>query len=119
MANVNLSDPIFQGEGKWFPFELVDEAGAAIDLSTATFVFQVKQALDDPEPLFSATEFDVSEAGVGKVKANLPASQTIGMAEGAYYAQLLTVIEPDTDVDISDLVKFKIKKPVVAAGGGA
>lgn len=111
---ITIADPIFQGEGKWFPFLLRDAAGTPIDLSQATFVFHVKETIDDTVPLFEATDFDTTDAANGVVKANLPASQTLLMSEGSYLGQLLTVISPDTDVDISDLVKFKVKKAVVA-----
>jgi hypothetical protein len=115
MSTISISDPIYQGEGKWFPFLIVDGEGNPINLATATFMFHIKQSVDDPVPLYAATQFDITEAGVGIIKANLPAAQTLLMAEGTYLAQLLTVITSDTDVDISDLVKFKIKKPVVEA----
>ena len=115
MSTISISDPIFQGEGKWFSFLVVDGDDAPIDLSMATFSFQIKQSVDDLLPLYTATEFDITEANIGKVLANLPATQTSIMPVGTYYAQLLATIVADTDVDISDLVKFKIKKPVVEA----
>lgn len=115
MGNISLSDPIYQGEGKWFPFEIVDEAGVPIPLTGANFVFQVKQAVTDAAPIFTGVDFDLSGILDGIVKVNLPASQTVQMEEGAYLAQLLVELAPDTDVDISDMVKFKIKKPVVEA----
>jgi hypothetical protein len=110
-----IADPIFQGEGKWFQFALVDENGTAIDVSTASFGFQVRQNIGDAAPLFSATEFDITQAALGIVKANLPATQTLLMTAGTYYCQLLTTMTADTDVDISDYVKFKVKVPVVEA----
>ena len=115
MSTISISDPIYQGEGKWFSFLVVDGDDVAIDLSTATFIFQIKQSIDDLLPLYTSVEYDVSNASIGEVKANLPATQTLTMAVGTYYAQLLASIVPDTDVDISDMVKFKIKKPIVEA----
>jgi hypothetical protein len=111
----SIADPIYQGEGKWFKFTVIDSDGGLADLSTATFVFQVRQSVDDVSPVFEGTDYDDTDKAVGVIKVNLPASQTVLMEPGTYFAQLLTVIDADTDVDISDMVKFKIKKPVVVA----
>jgi hypothetical protein len=111
----SISEPIYQGEGKWFKFTLTDSLGGLIDLSTATFSFQVRQSVDDISPIFEGIDFDDTDKAIGIIKVNLPASQTLLMEPGTYLAQLLTVLTADTDVDISELVKFKIKKPVVSA----
>ncbi len=115
MGVTNIAEPIYQGEGKWFAFTIVDENGSPINLVGCTTVFQVRQSASDPDPLFTAVDYDVTGAAQGIIKANLPATQTLLMAEGSYFGQLLVVIVANTDVDISDMVKFKIKKPVVEA----
>ena len=115
MADPVQVDGIYQGEGKWFSFLVVDEAGDPIDLSAATFTFQVKASVDDVAVVFEADTWELSGVANGVVKASLPATQTLLMTPGTYYAQLLTILQADTDVDISSMVKFFIRKPVVAA----
>lgn len=115
MATTVIADPIYMGEGKWFKFTVTDEEGVAIDLSTATKIFHIKESVDDLLPLFVATEWDVTNAATGIIKANLPATETLQMEEKSYYGQLLIVLTADTDVDISQLIRFKIKKALVIA----
>jgi hypothetical protein len=110
-------DPIYQGASKWFSFAFVDDTGSPIDLTGASFAFQIRQTVGDVEPVYSSNEFDDAGALEGEVKANLPASQTALMEVGTYYGQLLAVVTQDSDVLISDMVKFKIKQPVVSASG--
>ena len=108
-----ISDPVYQGEGKWFTFTVTDEAGVPLDLSPSTFKFQVKASVDSAVLLFEAVHWDYTDLALGIVRANLPASQTLLMAPGTYYGQLLIVLVADKDVDISQIIKFKIKKPLV------
>lgn len=115
MPTTIITDPIYMGEGKWFKFTVTDEDGVAIDLSTATHIFHIKETIDDLVPLFTASDWDTTDASNGIIKANLPASETINMEEKSYIGQLLLILTADTDVDISQIIKFKIKKAVVAA----
>lgn len=115
MPTTVITDPIYMGEGKWFKFTVIDEDGVAIDLSTATKIFHIKEAVADILPFYVATEWDITNAAIGIIKANLPASITLTMEEKSYYGQLLIVLTADTDVDISQLIKFKIKQALVVA----
>src|SRR5512135_1577004 len=107
-----LGDPIYVGEGKWFKFT-IELNGVAVDLSSATFAFNVKTQLTDTVFVFQAAEadFDKLEVVSGIIRVNLPASVTAVMAPGTYWAELTTTLFADTDVD-KKLAKFKIKQGV-------
>lgn len=107
-----LGDPIYQGEGKWFKFT-IELDDVAVDLSTATFAFSIKQNLSDTVFVFEAeaADFDDSLVATGIIRVNLPATTSLTMDAGTYWAELTTTLVADTDVD-KKLVKFKIKQAV-------
>lgn len=113
MSTTTIEEPIYQGEGKWFKFTLVDDDALAIDLSAASFIFHIRESVDDVSPIFTASNWDIASAASGIVRANIPATFTTTLAEGTYYAQLMTTLTTSTDVDISQIIKFKVKKAYV------
>jgi hypothetical protein len=111
-----ISDPIYQGEGKWFKFTLTrDDVVIDLDALSATFDFYVKSLLTDTVYVYEAPSeaFDLSNTATGIVRVNIPASVTEIMAVGTYYGQLVSVLVTDTDVDLSQLVKFRIKQGIL------
>ena len=111
---VVIENPIYRGEGKWFKFTLSRD-GAPMDLSTSTFGFFVKNLLTASEYAYKAPHeaFDTTNLDTGIVRVNMPASATITMTSGTYFAQLQTTRTVDTDVDLTQLIKFKLKDGAV------
>jgi hypothetical protein len=113
-----ITDPIYQGEGKWFKFTLTrNESAIDLDALGATFTFFVKASLSDVVYAYEAPSeaFDLTNSNVGIVRVNIPASITSVLAAGAYFGQLKSILVADLDVDLSQIIKFKIKTPVVSA----
>lgn len=114
MTDVNTTTvlpDIFQGEGKWFKFTYTRD-GVVLDLTGATFSFQVRKNTEEAV-VFEGVTFDETQEALGIVRVNLPATTTALMDVDTYYGQMEVILTADTDVDKSQFVKFKIKKPIV------
>jgi len=104
-----FSDPIYQGEGKWFKFTVTLD-GVVVSLTTATFSFVIKQLITDAATLWQASNFDTSLAANGIVRVNFPASASAALTpEYSYFGELTTTLFSNTDVD-KKIVKFKLKR---------
>jgi hypothetical protein len=101
---------IKRGEGKNIQFTITRN-NAVIDLSLATFRFVVKENYEATTYLIEKTngDFDKSQASVGVVIVNISATDS-DIAAGNYFAELITIITADTDVDKSTEISFEIEK---------
>lgn len=106
---------IKQGEGKWFVFD-VSENGRAVSLAAATLLMAIKTNMEDSSYLYSVEtdSFDRTEAASGRVRANLPASETSTMDPGLYRGEFKATLVADTDVDKSETFLLRILPAVTA-----
>ena len=102
------------GEGKWLTFTITRN-GEILDLSSATLKLGVKESYDDTSYLIEkdTADFDVSQAALGIVAANITATDSAALSAGNYLLELRTIITADTDVDKSDTYILRIERSVI------
>jgi len=110
MAN---SIKLKQGEGKSVNFHITK---GGVDVSNATFTFEVKEKADDTTPVLSKADndFDKSDAANGNYVLNFSANDTKSLKAKTYVSELMTVITAGSDVDKSYDIPFVVERAVIA-----
>lgn len=103
-----------KGEGKWVKF-LINRRGSSLDVSSANISFGVKKNPKDTDYLIFVNDaaMDKTEASLGIVLINIPASKTSVMDSGEYQCELKIILVNDKDVDKSNTYTLKIEEAII------
>ncbi len=110
MAN---SIKLKQGEAKTVNFHITK---GGVNVSDATFTFEVKEKSSDTTPVISKddTDFDKDDKANGNYVLNFSVDDTKGLSAKTYVSELKTVITAGTDVDKSYDIPFVVERAVIA-----
>lgn len=102
-----------QGEAKKVRFTIT-KSGSAIDVSTATFAFEVKDQASDASPVISKadTDFDKTDGANGNVVLAFVVNDTKALKAKTYVAELKSIIAAD-DIDKSTDIPFIVERAVI------
>ena len=102
-----------QGEAKKVRFAIT-KSGSAIDVSTATFSFEVKDKASDVTPVISKADvdFDKTDGANGNVVLSFAVNDTKNLKAKTYVAELKTTVAVD-DIDKSTDIPFIVERAVI------
>jgi hypothetical protein len=102
-----------QGEAKKVRFAIT-KSGTAINVSNATFSFEVKANASDAVPVITKDDddFDKTDGANGNVVLSFAVDDTKSLKAKTYVAELKTVVDVD-DIDKSTDIPFVLERAVI------
>jgi hypothetical protein len=113
MAEAAVTLEMQAGEGKWFKFTITRD-GVALDVSSADDLNFAIRKSGETTIVHSVVKanFDITQAPLGIIRANLPKSVSKLMS-GTYECGLEVVLDEDTDVE-QRTFKLKVKPTLLS-----